>query len=378
MKKTLFTSLFLLIFLLLSDALSAQEVSTLIYDPDRRFEAMHWHEDGRIYAVDYYNGRLYQLYPDGTAETLLSGFSALAGGGFDAAGSFYVAGINTGHMFRLNPDNSLDTVAAGLSQPVCVLQDAEDADLFYVTEYGSSEVSTFEMSTGQVNAYQEDNGISGPDGIIYDWNGDILVSNWNNHKIHRINANGEMSLFCNLGQPGNMGYITLIGDYVFVPSLSGRKIFRVDMEGNATAIAGTGSAGTADGAAEDATFTGPNGICHNASGDTILVGDGHRVRILTGFATQAAVGVQEQQEGPAFQIGPNPVAKYLSWTWEMPHDNALRAWEVSDSLGRIVLRGGSGPEIYQQRIDTSELRPGTYILRFRFEDATASEARFVK
>ena len=69
--------------------LSAQNVTTLLNDPSRAFEAIHWHEDGRILSVDYLNGRIYQVHLDGTAETLVTGFTYLSGGGFGEDGAFY-------------------------------------------------------------------------------------------------------------------------------------------------------------------------------------------------------------------------------------------------------------------------------------------------
>lgn len=373
--KNLISLIFLAI-LLPNSAIFSQEVSTLITDSDKRFEALHWHEDGRIYAIDYINGSLYQLYLDGTAETILSGFPALAGGGFDSAGNFYVSGANTGEIFRVNPDNTYVSVANGFLQPISIIEDSEDPDLFYVTEYQESKVTKLSMSTGTLTPFVSDQGINGPDGIIYDWNGDLLVSNWENHKIHRIDEEGNISLFANLPAIGNMGYITIVDEFLYVPSVTDNKVFRVSMDGQATVLAGTGLIGNNDGETSQATFDDPNGICRNTAGDTLLVSSSNSVRIITNFSSPNTI---DQQKLTSFNIYPNPVSDIL----KVDIDNSASSvsnWIITSDQGTKILDGTSIQlkDDETLKVDISELASGKYVFQLTHTDGKVFSQVFIK
>ncbi|MFK7758081.1 MAG: T9SS type A sorting domain-containing protein [Flavobacteriales bacterium] len=354
-----------------------QEVSTLTTYIDRRFEALHWHEDGRIYAIDYWNGSLYQLYLDGTIETVLSGYPALAGGGFDSSGNFYVSGANTGEIFRLNPDNSVLSVASGFLQPITLLEDLEDPDLFYITEYQDSKITKLTMSTGELTPFVSDNGLNGPDGIIHDWNGDLLVSNWENHKIHRVDQNGTVSLFTSLPELGNMGYITIVDEFLYVPSVSGNKVYRIDTNGQATVIAGTGLVGNLDGAGSIATFDDPNGICSNSTGDTLLVSSSNSVRMITNFSP---INNIEEKTRAAFSLYPNPSSSSLKIN-VATSNSPLINWEIINNLGENImcfkeLTDTSLSGIYE--IDISSLSSGNYIIQLFTSEGNPTTLSFIK
>lgn len=362
MLKSLLISL---LFLCLH-SVQAQEVSTLLNDPSREFAAMHWHEDGRIYAVDYFNGRLYQVYLDGTVETLVSGFSNLAGGGFDNAGNFYFARINEGIIYRLNADNSYVPVGSGFNQPVGILADPNDDDLLYITEFGNSKVSKLSISTGVKTPFVTGNGINGPDAIIFDWNGDLMISNWNNHKIHTIDADGNVSLFATIPESGMMGYVDRIGDYLYVPSFSARKIYRIDQAGEVTLIAGTGATGYEDGEGLMASFTRPNGTCHSPSGDVLLVSDDHAIRMIRGMAPDV-VPIQEVLELADARISPNPAQDILTMQLRSS-TNQLLHWSLFDQQYR-PLRSGQihllSNEPNQLEVAIQDLAAGNYIIQLR-------------
>ncbi|MFK7972751.1 MAG: SMP-30/gluconolactonase/LRE family protein, partial [Bacteroidia bacterium] len=188
MIRNLITLLFISLFV--SQFARAQDVSTLVTDSTKRFAAMHWHEDGRIYAVDYYNGNLYQVYLDGTVRTILDEFRNLAGGGFDHAGNFYFSDIAGGILYKLNADETYTSIATGMKQPVMILQDPQNDSILYITEYENSQVTRIVKETGAKSVVVKGRGINGPDGIFYDWDGNMMVSNWNNHKIHIVNPDG--------------------------------------------------------------------------------------------------------------------------------------------------------------------------------------------
>lgn len=354
------TTLFCFLFFVI--VIDAQEVSTLVNDPGRRFEAIHWHPDGRIYSVDYYNGRLYQIQLDGSVETVLSGFNNLAGGGFDNDNNFYFSDISLGNLHRLNDDDTHEIIASGLNQPVGVLQSA-DPDILYVVGYGNSSISKVSISDGTVTPWVSSNGLAGPDGLALHDSGDLLVANFNNNRIHRVSEDGMVSLFATLPSTGFMGYLTKANGYVYVPSIAGNRVFRVDMEGNVESFAGTGSTGNLDGPIADATFTDPNGITSNATGDSILVADENHIRLITGFAP---VSVKEATLFSSIQLFPNPVQDVLQ-VQVKAKDTGMLTYEVMDIKGVVQASAkidyiANEPYLFQ--LNTKSLARGNYIIRW--------------
>ncbi|MEO0405495.1 MAG: hypothetical protein AAF193_11545, partial [Bacteroidota bacterium] len=275
-------TLFLLCIISVSVAQEAQ-VSTLLIGNAQRFEAIHRLPDGRYLTLDFDNGRIYEVFMDGTLEVLLDTDLNILGGGYDSDSNFYFCDYSNGNVNRLNADGTYETVSTGFGGPIMVLQDLDNPDLFYVSEYDDSKLSTFLLSTGERTEWLEEDGIFFPDGLIYDWNDDILIANFENHQIHRVNQDGEITLFADLGINGDMGYITIVGEYLYVTSLASDKVFRVDQNGNSELIAGSDPNGTDDGPGSSARFRIPNGICSNVNGDTLVVADFDRLRVITGF-----------------------------------------------------------------------------------------------
>ncbi len=367
----------LLLFLFIGNYfVNAQEVSTLLNDPGRRFEAMHWHEDGRIYSIDYYNGRLYQIQLDGTVTTLLSGFTNLAGGGFGDDNFFYFSDIFSGSIHRLNEDGTETQIASGINQPVGV-QASNDPDTLYVASYGSSAIYKVSISGGTATLWVSGNGLSGPDGMAIHESGDLLIANFNNNKIHRVTTSGEISLFATIPSTGFMGYMTRAGEYVYVPSIAGNRVYRVDMAGNVEVFAGTGSAGHADGVALEATFTDPNGITSNAAGDTILVADENYLRLITGFIT---VATEEAELLDLLEVYPNPVKDILQVKYRLKTTGTFN-WEVINTQG-IVQRQENVHAIAHQtdslQMNVKGLAAGWYVLRCSNKNGEAQTYSFLK
>ena len=375
MKAKITTSI--ISFLIIFSTARAQEVSTLISDNTRSFESIHWLPDGKIFSVDFSNGRVYRIFPDGNVETILTNTPGILGGGFDQMGNMYVAHYNDGEIIRVQSDGTTETVASGFSGPIALLQDSGDPDLFYVTEYATSEVSTFNMSTGQRSPWLEDNGIFFPDGIIYGWNGEIIVANFENHKMNQVDVEGNITPFTDLGVSGDMGYITIVGDFLYTTSLSSNKVYRVDMDGNSEVLAGTGAGGFTDGAFDLATFTDPNGICANPAGDTLLVADVDKVRVITGFNPQPT-NVDNTVNEKDIMLYPNPSNDILNVSISKNIGSQIM-WGVTDISGKRIMEGSvtnDGVSLFS--IDINQLDSVSYFLQIFHENGTPTSKSFVK
>lgn len=362
-----------------NDFLRAQEISTLITDSTKDFEAIHWHPDGRIFVTDYNNGKLYRINLDGTTVTIVDGFSAIAGGGFDREGRFYFAGINNGRMYLLNEDYSYTEVGSGFNQPVTFLQHPTDDNIAYISEYGNSRVTELDLSTGATTPFAINQGINGPDGMIYDRDNNILVANFNNHRINRVNADGDVELFANVPAGGFMGYMAKDDQYVYVCSYSSRKIYRINWQGEVEHIAGNGFSGSIDGEAMTATFTQPNGIAINTTGDTLMIADGNTIRIFTSFKTTTGVKAHNL-ELEDFVASPNPVISTLNLSFSIKSMKEL-SYEVISFTGQQVVDRNVKHCVAGKNsivIDCTRLTKGLYYVRLKDKEGRLFTRNFYR
>jgi len=137
-----------------------------------------------------------------------------------------------------------------------------------------------------------------PSGVAFDSAGNLYVTDYGGHRVRKIQG-GFVST---LAGSGSAGYANGIGtaasfNYPFgiaynpvdnslvVTELMGHRIRRVTLDGRVSLIAGTGTAGDTDGSGDVAQFRQPSGVAVGNDG-TIYVSEalGHRIRkiVLTG------------------------------------------------------------------------------------------------
>ncbi|MEM9823612.1 MAG: T9SS type A sorting domain-containing protein [Bacteroidota bacterium] len=367
----------LLLLMSIAHPSTAQTVSTLINDPDMNFEAIHWHEDGRIYVADYNNGRLYQVFTDGTVVTLLTGIANAAGGGFGSNGNFYYSALSAGTIHQYQPDGTVSTIASGLSQPTGILE-SNSPDTLFVGEYAGNSVLKVVVSSGEKIPFVADDGIDGPDAVINDGLGNLLVANFNDNKIHRVTLDGVVSPFATLPSVGFTGYINKVGDDFFVASYSGRRIYKINAEGNVELFAGNGSAGSNDGPALGASFMSPNGVVGNPAGDTLLITDGSTIRMITNFASTTSTASPSLLQN--LSLSPNPASQQIQLSYHLTRSSDL-TWQIFDHTGKTILadslqRRSAGQ--HQIQINLSPLPLGIYFIQVSDRDGHSIYERFLK
>ncbi len=339
--------------------LNSQEVSTLVNDSSREFESIHWLADGRILSIDFFGGKVYEIKLDGSVTTLVSGFVNLAGGGVDKTGNFYFSRINAGSILRLNGTNSHTTVVSGLNTPVGILP-SDNEDEIFVVSYSGNALLKANLTTGASSLVAAFNGINGPDGLIYHPDGDILIANYNNHLIHKVNPSGGISLFATIPSSGNLGYIAGGENKFYTASVSGKKIYEVSLEGEVTHVAGTGAAGSNDGDVLLATFSEPNGVALSPTGDSLLVTDKNTVRLISGLNTIS--DVQESELKTKFRFYPNPVNNIINI--ETLYESPFKKWQIVDHQGKIIKESRvNSTDQSRLQISIEKLTEGVYFLR---------------
>lgn len=353
----------------------AQTVSTLTTDTTKAFESIHWHDDGRIYSVDYVNGRVYGVETNGNVTTLVTGISGPVGGGFDTNGNFYFCSVVTNNVYRLNPDTTTTIIASGLNQPISVLT-SDHPDTLLITEYENNRVSKLSLSSGQHVNWLVDGGLNGPDGIVYNHQNELMVANFNNPKLFKV-VNGTIDLLATLPVNGFMGYCNAIGTEIYVTALDAKQVYKVEETGQVSLLAGTGTSGNLDGPSLLATFRAPNGICSNVAGDSILVADHQSIRVITGFDATSQVGENDSTSGLSLH---HDATNELLRVFTEPFKGQKINWKLYDVQGRQVDSNAVIVSAHQKyfEIETHRLEEGTYYLHvFNDKDLVGIED-FVK
>ena len=354
---------------------NAQTVTTLVQDNNKTFEAIHWHPDGRIYAVDYNNGRLYQVFLDGNVETLVTGIPNMAGGGFDEDGNFYFSGLAAGRVYRLEADGNVKLIASGLDQPTGII--AFDSQNLLVGQYRNNSIAKVNIASGTVENWISGKGLNGPDGIIHYNEDEFLVANFNNSEIHLVDTDGKITDFARLPVHGFMGYITYSDGYVYASSFAGHLIYRIDEE-EVLVLAGNGIEGNANGNAMDASFSRPNGIVGSPNGDTLLVTDATGIRMITNL--KGSVSVEEANNIQEVVLRPNPIQEKLSLSFNIISSERMK-WRIVDARGQIVLE--SERKLYQAgnhdlTIEVDQLEAGNYWISLTNGHAKQQIIPFIK
>lgn len=215
-------------------------------------------------------------YQDG--ETLLeSQFNHPAGLALNGTGNLFVADRDNHAIRRLDLENSLTrTYLEGLNQPVAVAFDR--ADFLYVATAGDGRIHVFDDFGNPVTYYE---GFDTPMAIDLDGSTNIYVAEWTG-AIKRISPAGDVSvLAAGLAHPQGLavmddGRIAISVEHAILmldPSLSPPD--------NVQFLAGSDTAGFADGAAETARFNHPARLA-KAGNNVLVVADtgNHRVRMI--------------------------------------------------------------------------------------------------
>ena len=149
---------------------------------------------------------------------------------------------------------------------------------------------------GIVSTYASMTGI--PYGVAVDSSGVVYVSNYTQHTVSKIAADGTITTIA--GTPGAAGYVDGLGSaarfnkpWGLVRDASGtlyvadsgsltsigHSIRKITSDGNVTTLAGSGTNGYADGTGAAAMFNTPKGLAINSSGTTMYVGDSGNLKI---------------------------------------------------------------------------------------------------
>lgn len=310
-----------------------------------------------------------KITPEGTVSTFVPDVPSPVGIDMDSEGNFFVANYRVNTVSKISPSGEVSTFATEMNGPAGVVVNA--ADEIFFAEFGAdfsgtgAAVQKFSKD-GVKETYIEGNGLQDPIGIAIDEDQNLYVSNWNTGEIYKSDGTTVM-LFAQIG--GRVNQITYANGYLYVPSPSLRKIFRIDGAGSVEHIAGTGANGTADGPALEATFVRPNGIAMAPDGRTLYIVDAgmQAIRVLD---LETSTGVEDDAQPTGFvlrQNYPNPFNPTTNISFTLDRATHVTV-SVTDLLGREVAVLVDEPRaagVYTVAFDASALASGHYLYRIQ-------------
>ncbi len=284
-------------------------------------------------------------YLDGPAAT--ARFLGPIGLAQDPAGNVYVAEAGNYRIRRIDPAGTVTTLAgsgvrgfldgpagnARFSEPQGLALDA--AGNLYIADRAANRIRLLSPA-GVVSTYAGSGVVSfldgpaatarfnAPTGVAVDSRGDVYVSDRDNQRLRRIEA----------------------------------------ATGLVSTVAGTGAAGSQDGAALGAQFNRPYGIAVRNGSLYVADASNNRIRRVAGLplGTQARAGAAPL----ALEVFPNPLAGQGTLRYLLPRASRVNLG-IFDVLGRRVaapltdVAQPAGP--HEARLAPGSLSPGLYVAR---------------
>ncbi|WP_224999884.1 IPT/TIG domain-containing protein [Cesiribacter sp. SM1] len=296
--------------------------SAQFYDPwDIAIDA-----NGVMYVTDYDSHQIRKITPDGVVSTFAGSTAGFADGTgtaaqfngptaitTDAAGNVYVTEDVNHAIRKITPDGVVTTIAgngkdgdndgpveiAKFGKPSGIAVDA-DGNLYIgdVNNHRIRKISPDGIVTtfaGSTAGYADGMGtaaqFNGPTGLKIDAEGNLYVADSYGHRIRKITAAGEVTTLAGNGSAGYADGAAADAQFnepwnvavradgaVLVADYLNHRIRMIAPDGTVTTVAGTGTAGNADGIGAAASFNEPGSLAIDAAGN-VYVTDNRNFRI---------------------------------------------------------------------------------------------------
>ncbi len=233
---------------------------------------------GTVYVGDASNNRIRKITAAGVVTTLAGSGTAGSADGTGSSAQFnYPTGVavdSSGTVYVGDRTNNRirKITAAGVVTTLAGSGTAGPAD-----------------GTGSAAQFNQ------PNSVAVDSSGTVYVGDLYNQRIRKITTAGVVTTLAGSGTAGsadgtgssaqfnfpNGVFVDSMG-IVYVTDWTGNRIRKVTAAGVVTTLAGSGTAGSADGTGSAAQFNHPNGVAVDSSG-TVYVGDdgNYRIRKIT-------------------------------------------------------------------------------------------------
>ena len=361
---------------------------------------------GNLFIAETWNHRIRKVDTSGIISTVAGngepGFSGDGGPAtqaslqtpdgisIDAAGNLFISDVGNNRIRKVDTSGTISTVAgngesgfsgdggpatqARLHTPIAITVDA--ADNLFITDAGNNRIRKVDangtISTVAGGGEPEFAGDGGPaiqaslhfpTGIGIDRTGDLLIADFGNNRIRRIDTNGAISTVAGNGEPSFLGdggpatqaslnrpiAITVDAvDNLFIADLANNRIRKVDPNGVISTVAGNGEPGfSGDGGPATQASLHPAGICIDGAGNLLIVDlNNHRIRMVEAVAAPSpGVGIVSFVPDQAQQAPSDSTPPILLSTF--PADSAFVEPAELEQRGIIL--------VFDEPIDTTHM-----------------------
>ena len=309
-----------------------------------------------LYVSDLQNNRIRIITSMGVVTTLMDSstgtaaiFSSPSGIDLDAAGNLYVVEGGARRIRKVTPAGGISTFAgsgatgnldgtginASFTAPFDLVIDASDN--LYVTDQSSNKIR--KISPAGVVSTLVANTLSQSAGITIDASGNLYVAQPFANRIIKVTPTGTLSTFAGSGFSGSADGIGTAASFhtpldvitdgsgnLYVADGGNNKIRKISPTGLVSTVAGSGVAGSADGAGILATFKNPAGLAMDPTG-YLYISDNGNSKIRRAFIPVFAM-LTSQSGIPADNILPGGSLPVLN-------GNALTNLNAANLVGTL-------------------------------------------
>jgi len=223
---------------------------------------------GFVYVADF-GETVWRVTPNGEVTTFATGLYGTSGNAIDSKGRLIQSNFHGNYLARIDRKGNVSILAEGFNGPVGVAIGPED-DMVVANCSGNTLSKV--TADGAVSPFAESTELNCPNGIVRAPDGTHYVVNFSDTKVLAVGPDGAVRHFADLPGGGN-GHITFARGSLWATSFRGNRVYRIDLDGTVTPIAGTGEPGLADGDALEARFQLPNGIAANTQQNRLYIND---------------------------------------------------------------------------------------------------------
>jgi len=260
----------------------------------------------------------------------------------DTSGNLYVADTNNFEIRKISPIGMVSTlagsttsgsadgigVAAGFNYPTDVALSNDGATLYVADSY-NNEIRKIDLATGAVSTFAgsttpgfvDGTGTAAsfhyPKGVKLDRNGNFYIADFNNNAIRKITPAGVVTTLAGSATAGSADGVGSAASFnhpkgiavdtngnVYVGDVDNNEIRKITPAGVATTLAGSTTAGSSDGIGTAASFSAPKGVALSTDDTVLYVADGNNeirkidlaTRMVTTLAGSTTPG---STDGPA-------------------------------------------------------------------------------
>ena len=184
---------------------------------------------------------------------------------------------------------------------------------------------------------------NGPSGMAVDSSGNVYVADYYNHRIRKLTPAGVVTTWAGSGTAGfaddtgaaaqfngPWGIAVDPSGNVYVADNNNHKIRKITPAGVVTTLAGTGTAGSADGPGGTAQFNFPSGLAIDASGN-VYVTDDHMIRKIT---PNGVVSTLAGSTTSGSTDGAGTLARF-KWPYSLTVDTSGNVY-VADTFNHLI------------------------------------------